>query len=116
MNSRLTEFDADKNGSLSLQEFQALWAEITKPLAVRTFQFLDPNGDAAISKEELDDRFGNVVSPFDRNKDSMLSPADHMGPPGGHRGRHHGWRDQAPDDDGPEDGAMPDGGPPPDAQ
>jgi len=116
VNSRLTEFDADKNGSLSLQEFEALWADITKPLAIRTFQFLDPNGDAAISKAELDDRFGNVVSAFDRNKDGVLSPADRMGPPGGHRGRHHGWRDQGPDDDGPQDGAMPDSGPPPDVQ
>ena len=52
------EFDADTDGNLSLEEFQALWAEITKPLAVRAFQFLDPDGDAAIAKAELDDRFG----------------------------------------------------------
>ena len=53
-----------RTGSLSLQEFQALWAEITKPIAVRAFQFLDPDGDAAVAKAELDDRFGTVVSPF----------------------------------------------------
>ena len=46
VNARFAEFDADKNGSLSLSEFEALWAEITKPMAVRAFQFLDPNGDA----------------------------------------------------------------------
>ena len=67
VNARFTEFDADKNGSLSLDEFQALWAEITKPATVRAFQFLDPNGDAAVSKDELDSALGSIVSRFDRN-------------------------------------------------
>ena len=58
------------------QEFEALWAEITKPMAVRAFQFLDPNGDAQVTKAELDDRFGQLVSRFDRNGDGVLSPAD----------------------------------------
>lgn len=108
VNSRFTEFDADKNGNLSLPEFEALWAEITKPMAVRTFQFLDPNGDAIVSKQELDDRFDKVVSRFDRNGDGVLSPADHRGP-GGHGWWRHrgGWWNQGPapqDDGGPQDG------------
>jgi len=107
--SRFTQFDADKNGSLALQEFEALWAEITKPMAVRAFQFLDPDGDAAVSKAELDDRFSKVVSRFDRNGDGMLSPADHRGR---HHGWRHGWRDHSfwggsqedgPRGDGPQD-------------
>lgn len=101
VNARFTEFDADHNGSLSLQEFEALWAEITKPMAVRAFQFLDPNGDAAVSKDELDSRFGDIVNRFDRNKDGVLSPADHG--PGGRRGGpggHFGWRG-GPDAGGP---------------
>jgi Ca2+-binding EF-hand superfamily protein len=107
VNSRFTEFDADKNGSLSLTEFEALWAEITKPMAVRAFQFLDPNGDAAVSKTEIDDRFDKVVSRFDRNGDGQLSPADHRGPGGQGWWRHHrGWGDQ-----GPDNGAAPDSGP-----
>ena len=117
VNSRFTQFDADKNGSLSLTEFEALWADITRPMAVRTFQFLDPDGDAAISKAELDDRFGHVVASFDRNKDGVLSPADHMGPRHGPRGwRHHGWwQGQGPQDDAP-DGGPDDNGPPPPPQ
>jgi Ca2+-binding EF-hand superfamily protein len=107
VNSRFSEFDADKNGSLSLPEFEALWAEITKPMAVRTFQFLDPNGDASVSKAELDDRFDKVVSRFDQNGDGVLSPADHRGP-GGHGWRHHGWWNQGP---APQDGGPQDGGP-----
>ncbi len=112
VNARFSQFDADKNGSLSLQEFEALWADITKPIAIRTFQFLDPNGDAEISKAELDDRFANIVAQFDRNHDGMLSSADrpqHFGPRdggprdgGGPRGWwHHGPQDQGPNDGGP---------------
>jgi Ca2+-binding EF-hand superfamily protein len=103
VNARFAEFDADKNGALSLQEFEALWAEITKPMAVRAFQFLDPDGDAAVSKTELDERFGTVVSRFDRNGDGELSPADHMrrgGPRGWHRG---GWGWHGPENGGPQD-------------
>ncbi len=99
IDARFTEFDADKNGSLSLEEFQALWAEITKPMSVRAFQFLDPNGDAQVSKSELNDRFGNMVARFDRNGDGMLSPDDHP-----HRGSgDHGprrWSDDGPRRDG----------------
>ncbi len=93
IDARFTAFDADKNGSLSLEEFEALWADITKPMAVRTFQFLDPNGDAAISKSELNDRFGNVVSRFDKNGDGALSPDDRPHRPGMHG---HGRGDDGP--------------------
>ncbi len=84
LDARFGEFDADADGSLSLEEFQALWAEITRPIAVRAFQFLDPDGDAAISKAELEDRFGSVVAHFDRNEDGVLSRDDHP--------RRHSWR------------------------
>ncbi len=107
IDARFTEFDADKNGSLSLSEFEALWAEITKPMAVRTFQFLDPNGDAEISKAELNDRFGNIVAHFDRNHDGMLSPADHMRH-GSRDGGPRGWWHHGPDNQGPDDNGGPD--------
>ena len=100
IDARFAEFDTDKNGSFSLQEFEALWAEITRPAAVRAFQFLDPDGDAAIAKAELDDRFDEMVSRFDRNEDGVLSPDDrpeHRGGPG----RWHRWH--GGDDDGPGD-------------
>ena len=117
VNSRFAEFDADKNGSLSLTEFEALWAEITKPVAVRAFQFLDPDGDAAVSKAELDDRFSNIVSRMDRNHDGVLSAADHPGPRHGPHGRHgprHWWQwNQGPGDEGPDGPGPDDGAPPP---
>ena len=100
VNARFTDFDMDKNGSLSLQEFEALWAEITKPVAVRAFQFLDPDGDAAVAKTELDERFGTIVSHLDRNDDGVLSPDDRP-----HRRGPHGrpWRWGGDDVDRPAD-------------
>jgi Ca2+-binding EF-hand superfamily protein len=76
-NGRFDQFDADRNGQLSLDEFQGLWADITRPVAVRAFQFLDPNGDATVAKEEISQRFGSVVQHFDRNGDGALSRDDH---------------------------------------
>jgi hypothetical protein len=93
IDARFAAFDADKNGSLSLQEFEALWAEITRPAAVRAFQFLDPDGDAAVAKSELDDRFGSLVSRFDRNDDGMLSPDDRPERRGWRARWHHGHGD-----------------------
>jgi len=115
VNDRFAKFDADANGNLSLTEFEALWADITKPMAVRAFQFLDPDGDAALSKAEIDERFGGIVAEFDRNDDGVLSRADHRGPPHGPRHGPRGWRDwmpghhAGPGPDGPAGG--PDGGP-----
>jgi hypothetical protein len=86
IDARFAEFDANKDTSLSLDEFQALWAEITRPISVRAFQFLDPNGDASIAKTELDDRFGTLVAHFDRNDDGALSHDDRP-----HRRGGHGW-------------------------
>ena len=99
VDSRFAEFDANADDSLSLDEFQALWAEITRPLAVRAFQFLDPNGDAAVAKSELADRFGSAVARFDQNDDGVLDRNDH---------RRAGWRGHGPrgpgmDRDGPQD-------------
>lgn len=86
INTRMGEFDLDKNNALTLDEFKALWAEITEPAAVRAFQFLDPNGDASVEKAELDEHFGTAVARFDRNDDGVLSPDDRPR----HRGRWHG--------------------------
>lgn len=83
VNARFARFDADKDGRLSLAEFNALWADITRPASVRAFQFLDTDGDAAVTKAEVDERFGRLVQRFDRNGDGALSLQDR-----GERGRH----------------------------
>lgn len=98
--ARFALYDADKSGDLTLEEFQGLWAEVTRPVAVRAFQFLDPNGDAVIAENELDAMFGNIVVTFDRNDDGKLSPADRRFNRLNWRkmrehGPRHGWGDHA---------------------
>jgi hypothetical protein len=92
--ARYAAFDADKDGKLSLDEFQALWADLTRPIAVRAFQFLDPNGDGVVERTEADRRFGSLVARLDRNNDAKLSPEDR---PHGGLG-HHGWQDERTND------------------
>ncbi len=79
VNARFARFDADGNGRLSLDEFNALWADVTRPAAVRAFQFMDPNGDASVTKAEIEERTGRLVQRFDRNGDGALSMQDRGG-------------------------------------
>ena len=97
VNARFTRFDADGNGRLSLDEFNALWADVTRPAAVRAFQFMDPNGDASVTKAEVEERTGRLVQRFDRNGDGALSMQDRggrggPGGPGREQGREPGPR------------------------
>lgn len=89
---RFAKYDANSDGKLTLDEFENLLREITRPMTVRAFQRLDPNGDAVITVEELSERTDNIVERMDRNNDGALSLED--------RGRRHGWsRDRDDDDD-----------------
>lgn len=87
VSGRYAQFDGNKDGKLSLDEFQSLWADLTRPIAVRAFQFLDPDGDAAVARAEVDQRFGSLVARFDRNNDGKLSPEDRLHRRWGHGGR-----------------------------
>ena len=88
---RMAKYDANKDGKLSLGEFDGLWNEIMQPARVRAFQHLDPNGDAQIAKSELDDRFGKMVKRLDRDGDGALSRED--------RHHRHHWRHHDRQDD-----------------
>lgn len=83
--SRFAQYDADKNGKLSVDEFENLFREITRPMMVRAFQHLDPDGDAALTSEELAARSKDIVKRLDRNGDDALSLEDHRARRGWHR-------------------------------
>ena len=85
-NDRHAAHDANGDGDLSLQEFAALWHETTQPITVRAFQMLDTDGNAIVSRAELDRPLADIVQRLDRNGDGGLSMKDH---------RHHdrGWDD-----------------------
>ncbi len=77
--------DASGDGNLSLDEFEALFAEMNRGRMVDVFQHLDDDGDGLITAKEMDDRFGGIVARMDRDGDGELSLEDRRG-----RGRGHG--------------------------
>lgn len=48
----VTKHDADGNGTLSLDEFEGLYAEVMRPMTVRAFQWIDADGDGQLSEAE----------------------------------------------------------------
>ena len=75
-NQRMAEFDRDQDGTLSLEEFEALWLDLMRPRMVDRFQHLDDDGDAVVTLEEFTEPFANVVERRDRNGDGTLSRDD----------------------------------------
>jgi len=75
-NARLAAFDADGNGSLSLDEYQALWLDAMRERMVDRFQDLDDDGDAAVTKEEFARPFARVVRYMDMNDDGAIGRDD----------------------------------------
>ncbi|WP_282048251.1 calcium-binding protein [Sulfitobacter mediterraneus] len=53
MQSRLTEFDANGDGGLSLSEFEALHGAMIREAMVDRFQHLDADGDGKVSNSEM---------------------------------------------------------------
>ncbi|HBT42149.1 MAG TPA: calcium-binding protein, partial [Rhodospirillaceae bacterium] len=68
----ITKYDADKNGQLSLDEFQGLFNEIMRHRMVRMFQKLDRDGDAKVSEAEIARRVDRMMAHLDRNDDGEI--------------------------------------------
>lgn len=93
---QLNRFDADKNGQLSLAEYQALWADAMRERMVRNFQAHDRDGDGNVTVEEFQRRFNDLVSEHDQNGDGAIT-RDELRP----RGRMHGHGRDGGRDGGP---------------
>lgn len=86
------EFDADKNATLSLEEFKALWLKARQEMMVREFQHLDRDGNGQVTLDEYKSPLGDFVANHDRNGDGVLSRDDRPERHGerGSRMRRHG--------------------------
>ena len=98
------EFDKDKSGGLSLDEFSALWLKARHEQMVREYQDFDRDGDGKVSMDEYKGPLKGAVAEMDENGDGMLSGEDHRGRKGGMRHHGGGMMDGSKDDGPPADG------------
>jgi Ca2+-binding EF-hand superfamily protein len=73
---RLAQFDADKDGTLNLQEYQALWLDAYRERMVDMFQGHDDDGDGKVTVAEFQKRYKDLVARLDRNDDGVFSKED----------------------------------------
>jgi len=53
MQAKLTEYDSDGDGTLSIAEFETLHSAMIREKMVDKFQQLDADGDGAITSDEM---------------------------------------------------------------
>lgn len=86
----LAEFDANKDGTLSLDEFKALWLKSRNEMMVREFQFFDRDGNGQVTIAEYKGPMADLVASRDQNADGSLGQDDR--PAAGGAGEHPRWR------------------------
>ena len=98
------EFDKDKSGGLSLDEFSALWLKAKHEQMVREYQEFDRDGDGKVTMDEYKAPLTGAVAEMDQNGDGMLSGDDHR------RGMRHdggGMMDGDDENDAPPAAGQP---------
>jgi Ca2+-binding EF-hand superfamily protein len=103
--AKLAEFDADGNGSLSLEEYQALWLDAMRERMVDQFQAHDDDGDGEVTVVEFTERYSRIVDRLDDDDDGEVTMEElrehamrrHHGPggEGDRRGPRRGSDDDA---------------------
>lgn len=92
---QLARFDSDQSGSLTLDEYEALWVEAMRQRMIRRFQRHDLDGDGVVTTEEYQHGTRNLVEWRDRTGDGVLAIEDARARPENGRGRRDGRRPRA---------------------
>jgi EF hand len=71
--NKLVEFDANGDGSLSLEEYQALWLDAMRERMVDQFQDHDDDGDGLVTVEEFSERYSRIVDRLDTDGDDQIT-------------------------------------------
>jgi hypothetical protein len=71
---RLRSADKNGDGRLDPQEFETFWLEVTRPMRIRAFQFLDADGDGVVGAAELQRASDRMFMRMDRDGDGYLTP------------------------------------------
>lgn len=79
----LAAHDSDKDGKLSLAEYEKLWLEVKRQRMVRSFQKVDRDGDASVTIDEFLKPYAKIVERMDSNGDGALDRDDHRKRHGG---------------------------------
>jgi hypothetical protein len=74
---RFAAFDANGDGALDLEEFEALWLDTQRRQMVRGFQRFDVDGDASLTLDEYREPTDGIVARFDQDDDGVID-ADEM--------------------------------------
>ncbi len=90
------KYDTNKDGALSADEFEALWLERTQQPRVRSFQWLDRNGDAVVSFEEYSLPTTALFERLDRNNDGVIEKNELQRSGRDSRQNRRGDRDDGP--------------------
>ncbi|WP_420391266.1 EF-hand domain-containing protein [Acuticoccus sp.] len=86
--AQATSGDADGDGRITFAEFGTLWVDVMGEQVRARFGALDIDGDGAISRLELNRRFGTIVAQHDRDWDGRIEFRRHRGARRSDR-RHH---------------------------
>lgn len=73
---RHAAFDADGDGVLTLEEYEALWLDAMRRQMVRSFQRLDVDGDGAVTLDEFQAPFARMIDRMPTAEAGVLTRDD----------------------------------------